>query len=231
MVSQRGRARSPPTNELSHSASQSFLLFYKGFSTGLSHRPTSVAGRLSRVTSLQSPAPIATGVTATMDRTCQEVCFNETSPRSCKVYENRGIIVASVEQNCSNYLVVTRMMAMEWTIKDIARHIAAEPESALQIDEVDNKADCFLRAQVLNPSTQDVADFLDKRPDGVAFRRPVGAQKQLRILQITRAAMPAMTGKIRKTRRRISDTADKSSSSPNSGSSLISLLLQIDVIF
>ena len=37
--------------------------------------------------------------------------------------------------------VVTSTMVKEWTIKDIVRHIAAEPESALQIDEVDDKAD------------------------------------------------------------------------------------------
>ena len=84
--------------------------------------------------------------------------------------------------------VVTSTMVKEWTIKDIVCHIAAEPESTLQIDEVDDKVDNFLRAQGLNPSTQDVADFLNKRPDGVAFRRPVGAQKQLRILEFTRAS-------------------------------------------
>ena len=39
----------------------------------------------------------------------------------------------------------------------------------MQIDEVDDKVDGFLRAQCLNPSAQDVADFLIKRPgDGVA---------------------------------------------------------------
>ena len=56
------------------------------------------------------------------------------------------------------------MMVKEWTIKDIVRHIAAEPESALQIDELDDKADGFLHDQGLNPSTQDVANFLNKRP-------------------------------------------------------------------
>ena len=79
-------------------------------------------------------------------------------------------------------------MVKEWTIKDIVCHIAADPESVLQIDEIDDKTDGFLRAQGLNPSAQDVADFLKKRPDGVAFRRPVGAQKQLRILEFTRAS-------------------------------------------
>ena len=79
-------------------------------------------------------------------------------------------------------------MVKEWTIKDIVCHIAADPESVLQIDEIDDKTDGFLRAQRLDPSTQDVADFLNKRPDGVAFRRPVGAQKQLRILEFTRAS-------------------------------------------
>ena len=84
--------------------------------------------------------------------------------------------------------VVTSTMVKEWTIKDIVCHIAADPESVLQIDEIDDKTDGFLRAQGLNPSAQDVADFLKKRPDGVAFRRPVGAQKQLRILEFTRAS-------------------------------------------
>ena len=79
-------------------------------------------------------------------------------------------------------------MVKEWTIKDIVPHIAAEPESALQSDEVDDEADDFLRAQGLDPSTQDVADFLNKRPDRVAFRRPAGAQKQVCILEFTRAS-------------------------------------------
>ena len=60
--------------------------------------------------------------------------------------------------------------------------------SRLQIDEVDDKVHGFLRAQGLNPSAQDVAYFLNKRPDGVAFRRSVGARKQSRILELTRAS-------------------------------------------
>ena len=77
------------------------------------------------------------------------------------------------------------------------------------MDELDDKADGFLRAQGLNPSTQDVADFLIKRPDVWLSRDLSELRNSCASRSSRELRMPATTGKIRKMRKRISTTASQ----------------------